>query len=398
MPNQAPKSHERAHLTHKISDTARRWLVEAAGRRHSKCMWRSLGSALGACVLLVACGSDAGSSDESNTWTTGSGGGSTASAADTTSATGSLTNGSTTTGGATQAATTSAGSGVGPTLANCSMFPADNPWNTDISDAPVHPNSDAFIDSIGRDTHLHPDFGTEWEGSPIGIPYTLVDSSQPTVQVAFEYDDESDPGPYPIPPDAPIEGGANASGDRHVLVVETDSCILYELFAAYPVGGGDSWEAGSGAIFDLKSNVLRPARWTSADAAGLPILPGLVRYDEVVEKGAILHALRFTVAQSQSGYVPPATHAASSSDDPRRPPMGLRVRMKSSFDCSGFSNEVRVICTALKRFGMFVADNGSDWYLSGAYDPRWSDNDLGDLKQIPGDAFEAIDTGPIEPW
>ncbi|HEU5077119.1 MAG TPA: hypothetical protein VFU02_23170 [Polyangiaceae bacterium] len=278
------------------------------------------------------------------------------------------------------------------------MFPSDNPWNTDISNFPLHPNSDAFIDSIGRSDTLHPDFGTEWEGSPIGIPYTTVDSDQELVPVEFDYADESDPGPYPIPPDAPIEGGSDADGDRHVLVVETDNCILYELYAAYPIDDGASWEAGSGAIFDLSSNELRPDRWTSADAAGLPVLPGLVRYDEVVEAGEIAHALRFTVSDSQAGYISPATHAASSSSDPDLPPMGLRLRMQADYDCSGYSDEVQVICTALKRYGMFVADNGSNWYVSGAHDPRWSDDNLGDLKDIPGDAFEVVDTGEIVPW
>jgi len=278
------------------------------------------------------------------------------------------------------------------------MFPADNPWNVDISNFPVHPDSDTYVASIGADDHLHPDFGTEWEGAPIGIPYVTVDASQPLVEVAFDYDDDSDPGPYPIPPDAPIEGGAEADGDRHVLVLETTNCMLYELFDAWPVEGGARWTAGSGAIFDLSSNALRPDRWTSADAAGLPILPGLVRYDEVVERGEILHALRFTVSRSQAGYIAPATHAASSLTDAALPPMGLRLRMKADYDCSGASAEVQVICTALKRFGMFVADNGSDWYISGAHDPRWDDDALGDLKAIPGHAFEAVETGPIVPW
>ena len=294
--------------------------------------------------------------------------------------------------------TSTTGSANSPSLAGCTMFPSDNPWNTDISNYPLHPNSDAFIDSIGRDDTLHPDFGTEWEGAPIGIPYTTVDSDQELVPVEFEYYDESDPGPYPIPPDAPIEGGPDADGDRHVLVVETDNCILYEMFSSYPIDDGASWEAGSGAIFDLTSNELRPDRWTSADAAGLPILPGLVRYDEVVEAGEIAHALRFTVSDSQSGYISPATHAASSSSDEDLPPMGLRLRMKADYDCSGYSEEVQVICTALKRYGMFVADNGSNWYVSGAHDPRWSDDNLGDLKDVPGDAFEVVDTGEIVPW
>jgi hypothetical protein len=275
------------------------------------------------------------------------------------------------------------------------VFPADNPWNTDISDYPVHPNSDNYVASIGVGTNMHPDFGTVWDGAPIGIPFVEVSEDQPGVDVEFDYADESDPGPYPIPPDAPIEGGPDADGDRHVIALETDNCMLYELFYAYPVNGGESWTAGSGAIFDLSSNDLRPDGWTSADAAGLPIYPGLVRYDEVVEEGVIDHALRFTVSQSQRGYIHPATHFASSDTNPDLAPMGLRMRMKADYDCSGYSQEVQVICTALKTYGMFVADNGSDWYLSGAPNPNWDDDALGDLKTIPGSAFEAVMTGEI---
>ena len=387
---------------------------------------RGFSGLLGACGLLIACGESGkqeatnhGESDATKTSgaasssgeSSSNGGGPTASSTgsnptsgtttadggDSTSTSAAVTNGDSSTAGSSTSTTGGASSG-GPTLAGCTMFPADNPWNTDISEYPLHPDSESFIDSIGRNTNLHPDFGTEWEGAPIGIPFVTVDSSQPGVAISFEYDDESDPGPYPIPPDAPIEGGAESDGDRHVLVLESDNCILYELFAAYPLDGGSSWEAGSGAIFDLSSNELRPDRWTSADAAGLPVLPGLVRYDEVVEKGELNHALRFTVSESQAGYIAPATHAASNSTDPNLPPMGLRVRMKASYDCSAYSSEVQVICTALKRFGMFVADNGSNWYVSGAHDPRWSDENLGDLKQIPGDAFEVVDTGAITPW
>ncbi|HEY6728035.1 MAG TPA: hypothetical protein VI197_28695 [Polyangiaceae bacterium] len=373
-------------------------------------------------VVMVGCGSD--DSDASSNGSAGGTGGSgpsgaggsgtqaTATSNDSTSAATNASSGGSGgsggtggSGGSSGSTTAAGGSGTSttgstnsPNLGGCSMFPSDNPWNTDISSFPLHPNSDAFIDSIGRDDTLHPDFGTEWEGSPIGIPYTTVDSDQELVPVEFDYDDESDPGPYPIPPDAPIEGGPDADGDRHVLVVETDNCILYELFAAYPIDDGASWEAGSGAIFDLASNELRPDRWTSADAAGLPVLPGLVRYDEVVEAGEIAHALRFTVSDSQAGYISPATHAASSSSDPDLPPMGLRLRMKAGYDCSGYSDEVQVICTALKRYGMIVADNGSNWYVSGAHDPRWSDDNLGDLKDVPGDAFEVVDTGEITPW
>jgi len=280
----------------------------------------------------------------------------------------------------------------------CQIFPADNPWNTDVSGYALRGDSDAFIDHIGRSTHLHPDFGTVWAGAPNGIPYVTVRGSQARVPVSFTWADESDAGPYPIPPDAPIEGGPGGDGDRHVLVLDVDNCVLYETFNSWPENGGQSWSADSGAIWPLDSNALRPERWTSADAAGLPIFPGLVRYDEVVEAGVIDHALRFTVDVSQAAYIHPATHAASDVTDAAAPPMGLRVRMKAGYDCSGLSAEVQVICTALKKYGMLMADNGSDWYISGAPDPRWSDDALADLGQIPGDAFEVVDTGAIIPW
>jgi hypothetical protein len=278
---------------------------------------------------------------------------------------------------------------------SCSILPPSNPWNTDISAYPTATNSDTYVNNIGRWEHLHPDFGTVWNGAPIGIPYVIVDGAQPKVPVAFDYADESDPGPYPIPPTAPIEGGPNSTGDRHVLVIDDDDCVLYEAFYSWPQNGGASWNAGSGAVWDLNSNALRPDYWTSADAAGLPIFPGLVRYEEVVEQGVIDHALRFTVNNSQQAFIHPATHYASSSTDPARPPMGLRLRMKASYDCSWASSEIEVVCTALKKYGMFVADNGSDWYISGAPDPRWNDDALGDLKSVPGDAFEVVNTGPL---
>lgn len=277
------------------------------------------------------------------------------------------------------------------------MFPADNPWNTDVSGYALHPNSDTFINSIGANGRLHADFGTVYQGAPIGIPYVVVPQNQPTVPISFDVDDESDPGPYPIPPDAPIEGGASSDGDRHVLVLQQGACKLFEVFYAFPQGNGSSWDAYSGAVFDLSSNALRPDRWTSADAAGLPILPGLVRYDEVIEKGEILHAIRFTVSTSQNGYIAPATHSAGSGGS-HNPPMGLRLRLKADADCSALSSEVQVICTALKRFGMIVADNGSNWYLSGAHDMRWSDENLSDIAQLRGNQFEVVDTGPITPW
>jgi len=277
------------------------------------------------------------------------------------------------------------------------MFPADNPWNTDISGYALHPDSATFINSIGANGRLHADFGTEWEGAPIGIPYVVVPQNQPMVPISFGVADESDPGPYPVPADAPIEGGPGSGGDRHVLVLQQGACKLFELYSAFPQGSGTSWDASSGAVFDLSSNALRPDHWTSADAAGLPILPGLVRYDEVVEQGEILHAIRFTVSTSQNGYIAPATHSAGSGGA-GDPPMGLRLRLKADADCSGLSTEVQVICTALKRFGLIVADNGSNWYVSGAHDMRWSDENLSDIAQLRGNQFEVVDTGPITPW
>ena len=278
-------------------------------------------------------------------------------------------------------------------LAGRRPFPADNPWNTPIDQLPVDPNSDAIIASIGGSTGLHPDFGANWQGGPFGIPYILIGGDVGRVPVAFDYDDESDPGPYPIPSNAPVEGGLGSSGDRHILVVDQDNWMLYELFAAYPNGSG--WDAGSGAIFDLSTNALRPAGWTSADAAGLPIFPGLVRYDEVVEQGEILHALRFTVSRSRRAYVHPARHFASSYSDPDLPPMGMRVRLKAGFDISSFPPNVRVILQALKTYGMIVADNGSNWYISGAPDARWDDDELRTLGDVTGSDFELVLMGNV---
>jgi hypothetical protein len=270
------------------------------------------------------------------------------------------------------------------------VFPKDNAWNQDISALPVHAKSAAWVSSIGKSGKLHPDFGTFWDGNSIGIPFVTHKGGVDNVKVTFDYADESDKGPYPIPKNAPIEGG----GDRHVIVIDTSTCTLYELFDAHPKNGGASWTAGSGAIFNLKSNKLRPKGWTSADAAGLPIFPGLVRYDEV-KAGKITHALRFTVSKSQKGFIAPARHHASSSTNANLPPMGARFRLKASYSCAKYSKEVRVICAALKKYGMIVADNGSNWYVSGQHDPRWNDDALGDLKRIPGSAFEAVQTGGI---
>ena len=271
------------------------------------------------------------------------------------------------------------------------LFPADNPWNQDVSTLPVSPNSAAYIASIGSDIGLHPDFGTVWDGAPNGIPYVLVHGDQPKVPITFYYGDESDPGPYPIPPDAPIEGGPNSDGDRHVLTLDVDNRILYEVFDAHYDAATGSWSAGSGAVWYLDSDALRPDGWTSADAAGLPILPGLVRYDEVAS-GEITHALRFTVPRTQRAYIYPATHYASDSTDPSLPPMGLRLRLKAAVDISGFPAEDQVILRALKRYGMIVADNGSAFYISGAPDQRWDDDALHLLGDVKGSDFEVVDT------
>lgn len=279
-------------------------------------------------------------------------------------------------------------------VGGCPLFPANNVWNTDISSLPAAPNSANIIASIGSSGHLHPDFGAGlYNGEPIGIPYVVVPSSQPGVSVTFDYANESDPGPYPIPANAPIEGGANSSGDRHVLVVQSGTCKLYETYASYLQSQG-SWKAGSGAVWNLNSNALRPRTWTSADAAGLPILPGLARYDEVAS-GVISHALRFTVQHTRNTFVWPARHQASSSSNANYPPMGLRLRLKASVNISAFSAQNRVILTALKRYGMMVADNGSNWFISGAPDNRWNNDDLARLANIPGSDFEVVDVSGL---
>lgn len=281
-----------------------------------------------------------------------------------------------------------------PITTNCPFFPADNIWNTPIDTLPVHPNSDLYIATIGTNETVHPDFGSGlWDGGPIGIPYVEVGSDQPGVTVTFEYDDESDPGPYPIPLDPPIEGGPDSDGDRHILILERDNCLLYELYHAFPLPDG-SWTAGSGAIFDLYSHALRPETWTSADAAGLPILPGLVRYDEVAS-GEITHALRFTAPQTQRAYVWPARHFASDLTGEEYPPMGQRFRLKADFDISGFAPQLQVILQALQKYGIILADNGSAWYLSGVPDERWDNDLLHELHEIPGSAFEAIDVSSL---
>ena len=277
-----------------------------------------------------------------------------------------------------------------PPLPARSVFPADNAWNRDISADSVDPHSDSLIARCGgAAASLHPDFGTIYAGAPWGIPFITVLGSQPRVPVTFAYANESDPGPYPIPPYAPIEGGLAASGDRHVLVVDVDNWKLYELFDAHSVSGGASWTAGSGAIFDLASNALRPDGWTSADAAGLPIFPGLARYEEVAA-GRIAHALRFTCPVTRRAYVPPARHFASAQTDSFLPPMGMRVRLKAGVDISGFSAHVQVILTALKTYGMMVADNGGAFFVTGAPDLRWNDADIDTMKRLHATDFEVV--------
>ena len=284
-----------------------------------------------------------------------------------------------------------------PTLAGCEIFPGDNIWNTPINDLPVAANSATYINTIGRDTTFHPDFGAgEWppgSGAPIGIPFITVPGSQAKVNVTFTYDDQSDVGPYPIPANPPIEGGPNSDGDRHILMVDQDNCTLYELFAAYPQNDG-SWQAGSGAIFDLASHELRPDTWTSADAAGLPILPGLLRYEEVAG-GEIRHAIRFTAPETRNTYVWPARHQASDLTGREYPPMGQRFRLRADFALNGYSPQIRVILRAMQKYGIILADNGSPWYLSGAPDERWDNELLRELKQLTGNDFEAVDSSSL---
>jgi hypothetical protein len=279
-----------------------------------------------------------------------------------------------------------------PIVAGCQIFPADNWWNQDVSKYPLDPRSAEYIAALPG--NLHPDFGQD---PHYGIPFNIVPSTQKRVPVTFYYDSQSDPGPYPIPPNAQIEGGRKATGDRHVLVLQQGKCTLFEMWDAYPHDGGRRWHAGSGAIFHLDTNKLRPNGWTSADAAGLPILPALVKCAEV-RAGAIDHALRVTFDETQQGYIHPATHYASDSRNPSLPPMGLRLRMKASYDISHITGQARVIAVAMKKYGMFVADNGSNWYFQGEGGKAsscWNDNDLDQLKNVPGSAFEVVKTGPI---
>jgi hypothetical protein len=273
----------------------------------------------------------------------------------------------------------------------CPVFPANNPWNQRVDRLPVARNSARLIASIGLAAPVHPDFGTVFDGAPNGIPYEVVSKRTRRVPISFRFASESDGHRYPLPRNVPIEGGRHATGDRHVIVIDKSTCTDYELFDAVPRAGGTHWTAGSGAIFNLRSNHLRPAGFTSADAAGLPILPGLVRYDEVA-RGVIGHALRFTAPCTARAYVYPARHEASTCSGPNLPPMGLRVRLKANVDISRLPYQARIVALALERYGLILADNGSPWFISGAPSPRWNDDALHQLDGLAGRDFEVVDT------
>ncbi len=279
-----------------------------------------------------------------------------------------------------------------PGAKRCPVFPKSSHWNRPVDRLPLHRRSAQIVSLIGRDENAHADFGAGlYDGGPIGIPYRTVSRRTKRVPVSFEYADESDRGRYPIPPNAPIEGGRSGTGDRHVLLVDRSRCRLYELYSAYPQNGGRSWKAGSGAIWNLRSNRMRRRGFTSADAAGLPILPGLARPEEV-RRGRIDHALRITVPRSRRAFVYPARHFASDDPDPSLPAMGQRLRLKRSFDTSRFPRQSRVVLRALKRYGAIVADNGAPWFVSGVPSRRWNNDDLHSLQRVPGSAWEVVDS------
>jgi hypothetical protein len=280
-----------------------------------------------------------------------------------------------------------------PAASRCPVFPANNAWNQRVDKLPVAVDSAQLIASIGLDSPVHADFGSgAWDGGPIGIPFDVVSRATPRTRVSFAYADESDRVRYPIPRHVHIEGGPHATGDRHAILVDKSACRLYELYDLRHSGHG--WTAGSGAVWSLRSDHLRPAGWTSADAAGLPIFPGLARWDEVA-RGVIDHALRFTAPRTRRAYVYPARHYASSSNDPSLPPMGLRVRLKASVNVASFPRQARVVLRALQRYGMILADNGSPWYVSGAPNRHWSNDDLHSLGQLTGADFEVVDTSSL---
>ena len=282
-----------------------------------------------------------------------------------------------------------------PGAPSCPMFPANNVWNTTITRLPVNAHNGAWLTAMSASsTNLHPDFGPSGDPSvPYGIPFVVVSPTHPLVRVSFDYADESDRGPYPFGATTPIEGGQASSGDRHAIMVNPKTCRLYELYNAHFASSGAT--AGSGAIWNLKSNKLRPAGWTSADAAGLPILPGLLTYSEVLS-GKVTHAIRMTATTTDTAYIWPARHEAGSRNDPSLPPMGARFRLKSNFDISRFSKHAQVILRAMQRYGMILADNGSNWYFQGAADPRWPIALLDELKSVPASAFQAVDESSLE--
>ena len=280
-----------------------------------------------------------------------------------------------------------------PTARHCPVFPANNAWNQRVDELPVAADSARLIASIGLDAPVHADFGSgKWDGGPIGIPFDVVSRKTHRSHVSFEYADESNRVRYPIPAQVHIEGGAHATGDRHAILVDKNSCRLYELYDLRHTSRG--WAAGSGAVWSLRSNHLRPAGWTSADAAGLPIFPGLARWDEV-KRGVIDHALRFTAAETRRAYVYPARHYASNSSDPSLPPMGLRVRLKASVNIAAFPRQARVVLHALQRYGMILADNGSPWYISGAPNGHWNNDALHTLGRLTGSDFEVVNTSSL---
>ena len=327
-------------------------------------------------LLLVACAGGASSNRGANNGGSGEAGGSAGS------------------GGGTGGSSSSCQQmvlGQNKSLGGFLPFSSANLWNTDISTAPIDPKSDSIISTyVGSSTHIHPDFGND---PTYGIPYVVVDGNQPLVPIHLgAYGGDSDPGPMPVPANAPVEGGASSTGDRHVLVLNNANCFLYELYNAAP-GAGGSWSADSTAVWDLLGNTQRPYTWTSADAAGLPIFPGLVRYDEVAA-GNIRHAFRFTLPHTRAAFTPPASHWAANTTDVNAPPMGMRLRLKASYDISGFSSQMQVILVAMKKYGLILADNGSSLFVTGVSDSRWG-SDLESLKTVPAMAFEVVQMNPI---
>ena len=292
------------------------------------------------------------------------------------------------------AAASPAWAGSPPSAPNCPILPADNVWHADISGLPVNAHSGAWLGNMAAgSTHLHPDFGSSGDpNAPYGIPWTAVPDSHSRVTPSFDYADESDPGPYPFGPDTPIEGGQASTGDRHALMVDKDTCVLYELYNANWNGGRPT--AGSGAVFNLRSNALRPATWTSADAAGLPIMPGLLRLDEV-QSGNIDHAIRFTASRTDRSFLWPARHQAGSASDPNLPPMGARFRLRGDFNMAGYRPDTQVVLRAMQHYGLILADNGSNWYFQGEAINNWDDGFISDLKRIPASAFEAVDESSL---